>query len=311
MHVILNRHRIVECSIIVVAALGGCSDDDSGPNGTAADAATDRQRDRPFEDAIGDESETGEVDATTDAVIDVREIGEPPPLSERDMILIPAGTFLFGPWDEERTLDAYYIDRTEVSAADFNLCVAAGGCEGYESWEWCQNPDEDAPNQCQDGRDNYPANYIDWYRAHSFCQWIGGRLPTDEEWEKAARGTDGRDYPWGNTFSCSEAHHSRGDTYTACLDVGGLPNTLVEVTDYADSINPYGVINLTGNVMEWVDYRDDLSELPNPDDGPGVSRGGTWRHGDDWILTFVRYTMLGPDIVEQGSGFRCVADSLE
>ena len=228
------------------------------------------------------------------------------------MALIPAGAFDFGPGPLATTIDHdYCVDLFEVTAAEFKECVADAGCEGYEEWPMCQELDvEQSPNQCFEDRGEFAANYIDWYRAHAYCQWAGKRLPTTQEWERAARGDVGFTYPWGeDPLDCERAHQGRGSIFDSCLDYQGLANRPVEVGNYVTGVSPYGLFDGLGNVKEWIDIREDRSVLPQDGD-KAQSRGGAYNEGE-WLMTTLAYDgQLGPQITSQGHGFRCVSDPL-
>src|SRR3954468_17721790 len=120
-----------------------------------------------------------------------------PPRIALDMISIPEGTFAMGSVDgddDERPVHdehvmAFMIGRTEVTVAEYRKCVAAGGCTSTPIKAYC--------NESITNHDNHPINCLTWNQANAFCLWAGARLPTEREWEYAARGTDGRRYPWG------------------------------------------------------------------------------------------------------------------
>ena len=180
-------------------------------------------------------------------------------------------------------LDSYYIDVTEVTAADYAACVSAGGCTAAGSGAY-------ATYQVA-GKESHPINYVDWYQAEAYCIWAGKRLPTEAEWEKAARGADGRKYPWGNESpTCDVAVTSGcpGDTQPVC-----------SVSPAGDS--PYGLCDMAGNVFEWVadwyssDYYD-TSPANNPT-GPNsgstrVIRGGSFD-----------YYAVGLRVSDRGGGY--------
>lgn len=222
------------------------------------------------------------------------------------MVRVPAGDFPFGPAGDLRFLPDFCIDVTEVSAGAFLDCVDDGGCDGYEGWALCIDVDPRRPHQCREDRLDHPANWIDWFRAEQYCRWAGLRLPDPGEWEKAARGPEGRVYPWGDRFDCSRAHVERGHPFDACLGRGGLPDLPVAVDAYADVPSPYGAINMVGNVREWVDLRVDRGALPD-DEEMGIAKGGEWRSSADQVMNSDFDGTLAVSRSSQGHGFRCAA----
>ena len=171
------------------------------------------------------------------------------------MVLVPAGPFVMGTEGRARnerpahtvTLDEYYIDQFEVSFAKFAEFLNAMGnqFEGNAHWVEVNDPDlrihlVDGVWKADPGFENYPMVEMTWFGARAFCAWRGGRLPSEAEWEKAARGTDGRTFPWGETISCEQANYA-GCVYDA-LPVDSLP----------EGVSPYGAYHMAGNVMEWV-----------------------------------------------------------
>lgn len=145
-----------------------------------------------------------------------------------DMILVPGGEFLMG--DERRPVyvEPFYIERYPVTNAQFQQF----------------DPSHDYPK----GRENYPASrWVSWYRARAYARWIGKRLPTEAEWEKAARGTDGRLYPWGDRFDPNRCNTKES------RNLGFTP-----VDRYPQGQSPYGCYDMAGNVLEWTaDWFDD------------------------------------------------------
>ncbi len=221
-------------------------------------------------------------------------------IDEAVLVYVPAGEFLMGSededaWDDEKPehlvyLDAFWIYQTEVTNRQYNLCVNAGACD------YSREPDNDHPVTNvfrQDGR--------------QYCQWAGGRLPTEAEWEKAARGTDRRRYPWGDDQpTCNLANFSE------CL--GGT----APVGSYPLGTSPYGALDMAGNVWEWVydgydpDYYS-LSPYENPTGPSGggydaTMRGGSWQDPARNLRVTARFSTEGlyDPIILESYGFRCV-----
>jgi len=157
-----------------------------------------------------------------------------------EMLHIPAGEFLMGddasPFPPEKPahlvqLDDYWIDRLEVTNSQYRLCVDAGTCGEPRAWQ-----DENF------NADDQPA-IVDWASADVYCSWAGARLPTEAEWEKASRGTDGRTWPWGSEFRENVANLSGdADGYGFTAPVGSFPG----------DASPYGLLDVAGNAAEWV-----------------------------------------------------------
>jgi formylglycine-generating enzyme required for sulfatase activity len=172
-----------------------------------------------------------------------------------DRIRIPSGPFIQGSIrgeDDERpartkVLSAFSIDRTEVTRGAYARCVVAHRCRAV--------PDTDAVD------DQLPVANVAWAEAQAYCRFAGGRLPTEAEWEKAARGTDGREYPWGNEALCERANWGNFDGEGPCA--ASNPGHPVAVGGYPDGASPYGVLDLGGNVWEWVAdlYDDDATSI--------------------------------------------------
>jgi formylglycine-generating enzyme required for sulfatase activity len=186
-------------------------------------------------------------------------------------------------------LDAFYIDKFEVTQGEYDECVRAGQCKDNE-----KNSGFTGARQ--------PVVGVDWNDAKNYCEWAGKRLPTEAEWEKAARGTDGRVYPWGNqTPSCSLTNLSEceGKTWEVGSNTAGA--------------SPYGALDLAGNVWEWVaDWYDgnyySSSPSRNPT-GPASGslrglRGGSWYLAPEFVRASLRLRHL-PDGRYHGYGFRC------
>jgi len=173
-------------------------------------------------------------------------------------------------------LDAFWIMKTEVTNAEYAGCVAAHACTPPANQRW------NDPTYAQ-----HPVTNVNWNLANQYAAWVGGRLPTEAEWEKAARGTDQRIYPWGNTESSDQLlnyNNATGDT--------------TPVGSYPDGVSPYGALDMAGNVEEWVAdwysatyYATSPAKNPlGPDTGTRfrVTRGGSFSHGRSGIRTTAR-----------------------
>jgi formylglycine-generating enzyme required for sulfatase activity len=155
------------------------------------------------------------------------------------------------------------------------------------------------------GLAQHPVTGVSWYGADAFCAWRGGRLPTEAEWEKAARGNDERTYPWGENISCELAN------YGAC----GVQSNTSEVGSYPAGVSPYGVYDMAGNVWEWTqsEYRaypyraDDGRESREGVDRTNVRvlRGGSWNFDGFDTRAPNRYSYLEPSSTNYNIGFRC------
>jgi formylglycine-generating enzyme required for sulfatase activity len=214
---------------------------------------------------------------------------EPAPAA---MVSVPAGPFFMGcneavdtecgpnekPGDSV-TVAAFRIDRTEVTVAQYRQCVDAGKCMQPDTGtdcNWKKKVD----------RNEHPINCVDWFQAKSYCEWAGKRLPTEKEWEKAARGTDARIYPWGN------------DCWSGRANVGG--NGTMPVGSHQSWASPYGALDMAGNVWEWVS--DDFSG------GRGVRRGlrgGSWGNQEPDVARASLRNSLVPRSRYGNVGFRC------
>jgi len=227
------------------------------------------------------------------------------PAAERAMVLVAEGTFIMG-WDAGKSdeqpphavfLDAFYIDQFEVMVQQYRSCVEAGGCEDPIYAPAC-NWDGFADN-------THPINCVNRQNARDYCAWAGLRLPTEAEWEKAARGDDRRIYPWGDELLGDEANFRIG-LGTATEPVGNHPN----------GISFSGAHDMAGNVWEWVEdwYAEDYyvrsprKRPRGPEFGEfGVLRGGSWWF-EAGALPAAHRVAYHPALTDIDIGFRCARD---
>jgi iron(II)-dependent oxidoreductase len=240
-------------------------------------------------------------------------------------VLIPAGKFLMGTDLKNADaashpqhpvyLKAYRIDKYPVTNAQYARFIAATGHRPPSDWK---------NGKMQQGVLLYPVTLVNWYDAAAYAKWAGKRLPSEAEWEKAARGTDGRRWPWGN-----EMDPARLNTY---YNVGSATN----VTTYANGVSPYGVFDMAGNVDEWVEddfvpykgtdapadvFQGKVARVLSAEDRAmklaemvpvnrlyKVLRGGSWK-GDPFSTASYHRDYSWPNYASDFYGFRCASDA--
>jgi formylglycine-generating enzyme required for sulfatase activity len=185
---------------------------------------------------------------------------------------VPAGEFLYGEKKEKRYLPAFQIRRAPVTNAEYAEFVWATGHAAPDHWPNGQIPPELA---------QHPVVNVSWYDAEAYCQWGKCRLPTQAEWEKAARGTDGRECTWGSEPPDAQRSNFEGKV--------GKTTPVRQYSPQGDG--PYGCVDMVGNVFEWTA------------EGYGL-RGGSWRSGAQAVRAAIRW-WNGPDIRHNDIGFRC------
>jgi len=232
----------------------------------------------------------------------------------RDMVLVPAGEFEMGcnsgcSNSNERplhtvNLDAYYIDKYEVTNIKYDQCVSAEVCNEPGSRQSATRTNY----YINPAYANYPVISVSWQQASTYCSWQGKRLPTEAEWEKAARGTTYRLYPWGDDdITCDLANGNN--------NMCGIGDTDA-VGSYPDGASPYGALDMAGNVWEWVsDWYSATYYQTSPDTNPTGPDSGSYRvvRGGGWgsingLLTSYRNGGNEPAKQSATIGFRCVAE---
>jgi sulfatase modifying factor 1 len=223
----------------------------------------------------------------------------------KEMLRVSAGEFLYGESQQILSLPEFWIDRTPVTNVEFARFVQATGyrttaertglgCANTgEGWEDIQGADWQHPGgphtDIQDKAD-HPVVQVTWDDALAYASWAGKRLPSEQEWEKAARGVDGRQYPWGKQAPSSllcNFNKNEGST----TPVG-------KYSPQGDS--PYGCADMSGNIWEWTSS--------NHEDGGKVLRGGGWSHPPEFVSLVLRPAHQ-PDERYDTDGFRCVLEA--
>ena len=233
------------------------------------------------------------------------------------MVLIPASEFLMGS-DPQKDPEArgfeqpqhtlylpdYYLAKTPVTNAQYLAFVQSTGYERPQHWE-----DKKPPR----GKEDHPVGYVSWHDAVVYCRWLAEvtgkpyRLPTEAEWEKAARGTDGRIYPWGGQWDKARCNSWEGGKYDT-----------TPVGAYSQGASPYGLLDMAGNVWEWTsslwkeypyDPTDGRENSEAGDKDLRVVRGGAF-YPDQGIVRCALRRGDFPDVRNYRSGFRVVVSSI-
>ncbi len=230
-------------------------------------------------------------------------------------------------------VEDFYLDKYEVSVGQYaDFLNAIGGyretCDGEDCTKTLletgysyilNNLGVYAP---QPGAENFPVNWVSWYGAAAYCDWVGMRLPTEAEWEYAARGIDGRLYPWGDSDPIPNVNAS----FDYTLSQTNFSRALKPIDEMHDGASAFGIYNMSGNVMEWVqDYYDaDIYRQSNRTSEPNliesdtnVLRGGAWYNSAEEIRTTTRFNidpalpfnLNNASLIYSGVGFRCADDT--
>lgn len=250
------------------------------------------------------------------------------PVDGMIQVYIPEGSFRMGGMDPRAsgdeqpdhnvTLHAYWIDKLEVTVGMYTLCTQAGVCEPPQAFNSATNPQYFTSPDFKD----YPVIYVTWGMADTYCKWAGRRLPTEAEWERAARGNDFRTFPWGD---------QRPDNSLA--NFNSNVGDVTRVGSFPAGASPFGVLDMAGNVWEWVqDFYDSeyySSGINLNPTGPvarsayffRVARGGSYKDAEVDIRVANRASVLGPNpnadldspeyfgVADASIGFRCVSDN--
>jgi formylglycine-generating enzyme required for sulfatase activity len=223
---------------------------------------------------------------------------------ERSMVLVPAGEFLMGSWtgdvDEQPMrrvyLDAFFFDKDQLTVGQYAKFLEATSHGVPSDWNIMSRA----------MHKQRPIVNVEWADAVAYCTWAGKRLPTEAEWEKAARGTDGRTYPWGDESPTKFHGNMKKELWNNHMG-------LTSVGMFEDGRSPYGINDMAGNVWEWVsDWYDPnyyhTAPQRNPTGPPTgnhkVVRGGSWGSGPEGMRSSERETRL-PSFQGYGTGFRC------
>lgn len=251
------------------------------------------------------------------------EMSEPQVMIKQEVIHIPAGTYVMGspgrPAAEGRgnadegpphevQVDGFYIDLYETTNAHFQAYLEDTGVKPPLLWRGGVFPGAIT---------NHPVVYVSWHDADAYCAWAGKRLPTEKEWEKAARGDDRRNFPWGVQFDTKKANTPQ---YWLAQGIEVYKGSTMPVASFESGKSPYGLYDMAGNVYEWVsDWYMPYpgNQVPNVHYGKRnkVLRGGSWydcmSYGCGLSAPVYNRSRFTPEIKNKGFGFRCASDTLD
>jgi formylglycine-generating enzyme required for sulfatase activity len=269
-------------------------------------------------------STTTEMTPPSDTVITPTPSGNPTemirPSDGMEMVYVPGGTFVLsekgkgGEGAHNVTLHNYWIDQTEITNKQYSQCVEAGVCRAPTTCAWGDPTHEDESYK------DHPVICVTWQMASTYCDWVGGRLPTEAEWDYAARGPERRLYPWGDRFDetrlnfCDEScphvdarFQGYNDGYVKTSPVGTYPN----------GASWCGAMDMAGNVWEWVADRYAPYGTVDQDNPQGPStgserliRGGSWYDDAHFLRSDFRHQYDPADFIHL-IGFRCVIPDIK
>lgn len=227
------------------------------------------------------------------------------------MVKVPKGPFLYGDEKTQATIEHdYWIDKYPVTNEKYRAFIQAGGYENQQywsddGWTWRTNKAITSPEYWNDAtwnKGDHSVVGVNYYEVEAYAKWAGKRLPTEQEWEKAARGEDRRQYPWGEGFDKVRCNSSEA----------GIGHT-TPVTQYPNGVSPYGCYDMAGNVWEWCSSWFDESHYRR------VLRGGSWHNAQEflrvsnrgWSFAGYRFNFLGFRLVQDRNPLlpiRCLSD---